>query len=532
VTFVTVTAVAVGSQYQCTAVAAFSDGLTRNVTNEAAWESSDPTIATVSASTLVTPARTGTVEIRATYQGVTGGLPLAVFVERSARPTSTLSGTIREPLQNPEFVPDVRVEVVDGPNAGRFSTTEREGRYVLPGLLPGTFRVRARRNGYEPAEQTITLSSDTTLDFTLAERPAPSPPPAVTYSVSGTIAGMLENAPLEGARVEIPGGPNTGKSAISDANGFYRLSGLTPGQMTIRASKTGYSSRDRELTLSTDLPVDLLMDRQRFTLMGTVLEVAPWSGGVRSGRVEVVEGLETGKFALTDDGQYRIDGIAWGTLKVRASDATCHQTAETRLMMASDDPRLGRSIGQDFSLPRNKHPLWGVVRESPGNALSVGAVVKLVREPGGVSAPGIDSRTTDAAGTYRFDAIDCGLSWWMRVEKNAFFTPEVSVLILGDTRRDVTIERVSYPLRGIVRENLSGTLLADVTVEKLSGSYAGRKTTTHTDGSYGLQVRDTVTVRASKPGYVSQQATVTVTAPAADQDFSLTRQTLNPSNPP
>ena len=76
--------------------------------------------------------------------------------------------------------------------------------------------------------------------------------------------------------------------------------------------------------------------------------------------------------------------------------------------------------------------------------------------------------------------------------------------------------------RGIVRESTSGSRLTDATIEVVSGPYAGEKDTTRHDGSYGLSVRDTVTVRASKPGYLSQEATVTVTAPGgAAYDFSL-----------
>ena len=61
---ITVALVAVGSEYQTTAVAAFSDGSSREVTSEAQWSSSNAEVAAVSASGRVTPAAPGTTEIR------------------------------------------------------------------------------------------------------------------------------------------------------------------------------------------------------------------------------------------------------------------------------------------------------------------------------------------------------------------------------------------------------------------------------------------------------------------------------------
>src|SRR5688572_11670129 len=64
---VTVALVAVGTGYQGTAVAAFADGSSREITAEAVWSSSNPAVATVSTSGQVTPVAPGSTEVRATY---------------------------------------------------------------------------------------------------------------------------------------------------------------------------------------------------------------------------------------------------------------------------------------------------------------------------------------------------------------------------------------------------------------------------------------------------------------------------------
>jgi hypothetical protein len=68
----------VGQAVQLTATAIASNGSSRVVTTEAAWTSSNSAVALVSPVGLVMAQGVGTVEIRASYQGQTGGLALGV----------------------------------------------------------------------------------------------------------------------------------------------------------------------------------------------------------------------------------------------------------------------------------------------------------------------------------------------------------------------------------------------------------------------------------------------------------------------
>jgi hypothetical protein len=256
---------------------------------------------------------------------------------------------------------------------------------------------------------------------------------------------------------------------------------------------------------------------QTFTLSGTVRQSVT-SDAVPNVRVEVIDGANAGRAATSDAaGRYELPGLAGGMLRVRAS-RNGYASAEQAL-------RLVAHAAVNFTMVQGPAcALSGTVRESPGDALSIGALVKLVKEPGGSSASSIVSTTTSAGGRYRLEGIDCGVSHWLRVEKEDFFSTEAAVRIAGETQRDVTISRVTYPLRGFVREAPSGTPLVDATVEVVTGPYAGQKDATRADGSYFLQVRDDVTVRASKAGYVPEEATVMVASPSAYREFFLTRQ--------
>lgn len=258
-----------------------------------------------------------------------------------------------------------------------------------------------------------------------------------------------------------------------------------------------------------------------YNVAGIVRLSAPTADGIADVRIDVIDGPNAGQFAMSDaGGRYVLPALTAGIVRLRAS--------REGYAAAEQVFALSGHTTVNFTIVRGSAcALSGVVRESPGDAPSAEALVALVKEPGGYSATPIISTATDASGTYRLGGIDCGVSRIVRVEKSGFFDQQGSVLISADTGRDFTIERVTYTLRGIVRDSASRIALPDATLEILSGPYAGRKDMSRVDGSYGLSVRDTGTVRASKPGYAPQDAIVTVTGPT-DRDFSLTRQLSGP----
>ena len=69
---VTGTAPAVGATSQFTATATMGDGTTQNVTSQAAWTTSNASIASVSSTGVVTGVGAGSVSVAAVYQSVSG----------------------------------------------------------------------------------------------------------------------------------------------------------------------------------------------------------------------------------------------------------------------------------------------------------------------------------------------------------------------------------------------------------------------------------------------------------------------------
>lgn len=92
-----------------------------------------------------------------------------------------------------------------------------------------------------------------------------SPSTPTTYTLSGRVTTNAPAlAPIQGATVAVADGPNAAKSATTDGNGAYTLSGLQPGGFTLRISATGYDTTSHSVTLTGNQTLDVqLLDTPR-----------------------------------------------------------------------------------------------------------------------------------------------------------------------------------------------------------------------------------------------------------------------------
>jgi hypothetical protein len=83
-------------------------------------------------------------------------------------------------------------------------------------------------------------------------------PDGTTFVLSGVVR---EVPPAEhtvaGARVQIVEGPNAGASVLSDSNGVFQFTGLTPARITVTATADGYQPwKLTDVLLSADMSED------------------------------------------------------------------------------------------------------------------------------------------------------------------------------------------------------------------------------------------------------------------------------------
>jgi uncharacterized protein YkwD len=98
----------------------------------------------------------------------------------------TITGTATEAAAG--ALVGANIEIRDGPDAKKTTTTDEAGRFTLSGLQPGTVTVRAWKSGYTDTDQRITMAAGSvvTLAFSVPKvvsapgTPPPSTPPPTT----------------------------------------------------------------------------------------------------------------------------------------------------------------------------------------------------------------------------------------------------------------------------------------------------------------------------------------------------------------
>jgi hypothetical protein len=129
------------------AKADLTDGTSQDVTRNALWTVSDSSVAAISSGGMLTVLHSGHVDVSATYQNVSGTLGMTLS---APQPPSTfaLSGLAQEtpPTQRP--LGGVKITIVQGPDAGKSTTSDSFGMFRLSPLQPGVIGVEAVKDGY------------------------------------------------------------------------------------------------------------------------------------------------------------------------------------------------------------------------------------------------------------------------------------------------------------------------------------------------------------------------------------------------
>jgi len=177
-----------------------------------------------------------------TAPGANSGSPSSL-----PRGAYTLSGTVRDDAGAPVQGADVYVGYDPRRGPVGEGETDAHGRYVVTGLVAGKQPVGVSKPGYLRILEDVDIQEGSVKDFTL--RPG--------VMVNGkTLEAHV--GPLNGVTITVVSGPNAGVQTTSSGpvDGSFQLPPLLPGDFTIRASKPGYDSVDRDVHAMTDTYVD------------------------------------------------------------------------------------------------------------------------------------------------------------------------------------------------------------------------------------------------------------------------------------
>jgi hypothetical protein len=159
---------AVASTLQLSAVATLSNGTTQSVTTQAQWTSTNPSVAEVSASGVVTARNTGSADVTAVYQGKTGGVTISV------PPPFSQSGSGDNVFTIPSTVTRIRIDATYTGSCQNFIVRISTQPTSLVNVIIGTCSVADTRSPFTGTYAinnggTVTITNSTGINWTFTQ---------------------------------------------------------------------------------------------------------------------------------------------------------------------------------------------------------------------------------------------------------------------------------------------------------------------------------------------------------------------------
>ena len=120
----------------------------------------------------------GTLAVNGDHTSGTNTASLSGTGTAPAPTLATITGRATE--QGAGALSGATIEIRDGPDAKKTTTTDATGTFTLSGLQPGSVTIRAWKSGYSDTDQRITLVAGgvVALNFSVPKIATPTPPPA------------------------------------------------------------------------------------------------------------------------------------------------------------------------------------------------------------------------------------------------------------------------------------------------------------------------------------------------------------------
>jgi len=413
----------------------------------------------------------------------------------------------------------VAVERVNEAGGGRsmsmtdHSRTNDRGEFLMEGLAAGELTLVASRAGYVAERKVVAIAKgENRVDLKLVKGIE------VEGRVETESGSVVADAQIMFGGVDV----RSGGQARSDSNGSFRVAGLAAGRYRVSARKTGLAPSD-------PLEVDV-------TSSSSSVRLILKRGGVLTGRVVGLSAAELAKAQVTaraqfpwttspvdDKGNFRLEGLAKGTLFVAASTEGPPRREVTRSVEMTD----GEEKNIDFEFKAG-HRITG--RVTRGDQPVSGARVSWMSSAES-STPGNDARssastTSRADGSYSVDLQTEGVYDVSVFDQAAFTRKLMKHTVSSSGQFDVDLRGAG--LRGRVLQSSTREPISNATiiVQRRSSDNSQFNDETGVSSPAGEFTIDTVPegtyqVRAKKEGFTSEPREVVVSATGAEVELLL-----------
>lgn len=416
---------------------------------------------------------------------------------------------------------DVQVRVVPSPTGSfatsgmeRMAATDGNGEYSIEGLEAGEESIGFTHPKHSATQKSVTLKGrETRLDVQLTSG----------GKLSGTVV-TESGAPVADAQVEAMSGSGF-KAARTNASGAFEFDTVTPGRYRFTASKAGMADgvlSDVDVTSGT--PVRIVM-KAGGTISGRITGLTPQE----LGQAQVMassSGQNTASGTVDANGNYRIEGVASGTVQVMAWSGTSFSGTSRRAPSQTVELAPGGSQQVDLAF-RGDIVVTGRVTRN-GMPVAGGQVNFL---PRGNSSRGSGSSPTDNDGQYSVSGLEEGEYNVMVSDSLRSLNPySVTYQVRGSATYDIDYK--TSALRGRVLDRSTNEPLANVAVALRSTSTASDSSRFPRSGlsdATGAFIVDAVppgsyTATATKEGFANESKEVYLSDSATpDMEFHLVR---------
>ncbi|MBN2011613.1 carboxypeptidase regulatory-like domain-containing protein [candidate division KSB1 bacterium] len=384
----------------------------------------------------------------------------------------------------------VRLNGLDG---GTWAdTTDSFGYFSIGELLSGSYAIVSEEGDLMSPSQTITLAAGEAQKVTLLlEKPA---------IVEGHVTYQSEGR--SGAKIRATNTlAGTIASATSDADGYFKITGLLTGDYTVTCAIQGFSASPASWPVAIQSgetkSVDFTLTGENNAIMGSITDA---NSNALSGVKVVIWNSSFRDSVFSDlDGQYQLTDLVDGTYSVKPSLAGYYDIAATTTTLSGGQPAL-----VDFQMTPLSNAISGFVKDGLSGNVIANAIVTATDANSTVYT---DTSATDGsflfeltAGTYLLQATKAGYE--------SGTASEVELVAGSSASKNLILTPIfsTAAITGVVSKGEEG--IADATVSCTSLTDASFTQTTMTDatGAYSLTNLPTpgeYIVQVSKDGYVT-----------------------------
>ncbi|GAB5518783.1 MAG: hypothetical protein RhofKO_10340 [Rhodothermales bacterium] len=411
---------------------------------------------------------------------------------------ASVTGSIRDDANVP--VAGSRVVLLSTSGGGR-TLSETDGAVTLTGLAPATYTLGITNPGYE----TITLQN---IPLQQGFNPLAVRQTRQRAQLEGAVR-TTDAEPVAEAAITVTYADGTTVSTLTANDGTYHFDTIAAGEVTVSASKVGFSSASGAQTITLTTGQQSTVNFEDFVrVRGRI------TGAVRSASDQPLAGVtvtaerdgQTTSAQTDTEGAYALDNLSEGTYRLTAqrtgfADATASVTLTANT-----------TLTQDFTLEPNTGRITGQVVDQDGAVL--GFPVEVVAASAAVTRTAI----TNDAGQFTLTGLAIGTTYTVRtnVATEGYVEADASVDIPISGEASVTLEVVvnTAEISGEV-----GTEGATIDVIDVATDDVVRSIPVTSQGAYRatLLPAGTYRVRPRRVGFVFTPASREVTVAKAGQ---------------